>query len=141
MQSQSHAGNTGIDSVRNNPYPVNMSISDRRSTMSRVHESIHEQATLTSKGQITLPKAIRQALGVTTGGKVSFELRGSDVIVSRADAEHEDPAIGAFLHLLEKDISQGKHVGNLPDDLAQAMLANLGHPVDLDEDIEGEVVI
>lgn len=141
MQSQSRAGNTGIDSVRNNPYPVNMSISDRRSTMPRVHESIHEQATLTSKGQITLPKAIRQALGVTMGGKVSFELRGGEVIVSRADAEHEDPAIGAFLHLLEKDIRQGKHVGNLPDDLAQAMLANLGHPVDLDEDIEGEVVI
>ena len=32
--------------------------------------SIHELATLTSKGQITLPKSIRQALGVTTGGKV-----------------------------------------------------------------------
>ena len=28
---------------------------------------IHEVATLTSKGQITLPKPIRQALGVTTG--------------------------------------------------------------------------
>lgn len=109
--------------------------------MPKAHESIQEQATLTSKGQITLPKAIRQALGVTTGGKVSFELRGSDVIVTRADAEHEDPAIGAFLHLLEKDIRQGKHVGNLPDDLAQAMLAKLGQPVDLDEDIEGDVVI
>ena len=109
--------------------------------MSRAHESIHEQATLTSKGQITLPKAIRQALGVTTGGKVSFELRGNDVIVSRADAEHEDPAIGAFLYLLEKDISQGKHIGNLPDNLAQAMLANLGHPADLDQDIKGEVAL
>jgi antitoxin PrlF len=120
---------------------MSMSITDRRSTMPRVHESIHEQATLTSKGQITLPKAIRQALGVTMGGKVSFELRGGEVIVTRADAEHEDPAIGAFLDLLEQDIRQGKHVGNLPDDLAQAMLANLGHPVDLDEDIEGEVAL
>ena len=102
---------------------------------------IHEQATLTSKGQITLPKAIRQTLGVTTGGKVSFELRGGDVIVTRANAEHEDPAIGAFLGLLEQDIRQGKHVGKLPDDLAQAMLANLELPVDLDEDIEGEVAL
>jgi len=106
-----------------------------------VHESIHEQATLTSKGQITLPKAIRQALGVTTGGKVSFELRGSEVIVTRADAEHEDPAIGAFLGILEQDIRQGKHVGNLPDDLARAMLSNVGHPVDLDENIEGDVAL
>lgn len=109
--------------------------------MSRVHESIHEQATLTSKGQITLPKAIRQALGVTTGGKVSFELRGGEVIVTRADAEHVDPAIGTFLDVLEQDIRQGKHVGTLPDDLARAMLANLAHPADLYDDIEGEVAI
>ncbi len=109
--------------------------------MPAFHESIHEQATLTSKGQITLPKAIRQVLGVATGGKVLFELRGGEVIVTRADAEHEDPAIGAFLRVLEQDIRQGKHVGKLPDDLAQAMLANLGQPADLGEDIEGEVTL
>ena len=109
--------------------------------MSGVHETIHAEATLTSKGQITLPKAIRQALGVTTGSKVSFELRGGEVIVTRADAEHVDPAIGSYLDVLEQDIRQGKHVGTLPDDLARAMLANLAHPVDLDEDIEGDVTL
>jgi antitoxin PrlF len=114
-----------------------MSITDETSTV----PAIHEQATLTSKGQITLPKSIRQALGVTTGEKVAFELRDGDVIVTRADAEHEDPAIGAFLGLLEQDIRQGKHAGRLPDPLAQAMLANLEHPLDLDEDIEGEVAL
>ena len=35
---------------------------------------IHEVATMTAKGQITLPKTIRQALGVDTGAKVAFEL-------------------------------------------------------------------
>ena len=75
------------------------------------------------------------------GGKVSFELRGGEVIVTRADAEHEDPAIGALLGLLEQDIRQGKHIGNLPDGFAQAMLANLGHPVDIDENIEGDVAV
>ena len=50
---------------------------------------IHEVATLTSKGQITLPKSIRQVLGVDTGGKVAFDLRGGEVVVTRADAEHE----------------------------------------------------
>ena len=55
---------------------------------------ILEQATVTSKGQITLPKAIRQALGVTAGEKLSFEWNISQVVVRRADApEHEDPAI------------------------------------------------
>jgi antitoxin PrlF len=103
--------------------------------------NIHEQATLTSKGQITLPKAIRQALGVTAGSKVSFELRGDEVIVTRADAEHEDPAIGAFLGVIEQDIRQGKHIGCLPEELAQVMLANLERPVDLNEDVEGDVAL
>jgi len=39
-------------------------------------------------------------LGVDTGGKVAFDLRGGEVVVTRADAEHEDPAIAAFLTLL-----------------------------------------
>ncbi|CCG36493.1 type II toxin-antitoxin system PrlF family antitoxin [[Pseudomonas] boreopolis] len=103
--------------------------------------NIHEVATVTSKGQITLPKPIRQALGVDAGGKVAFDLRGGKVVVTRADAEHEDPAIGAFLALLEADIRAGRHVQALPEDLARAMLANAGHAVDLDEDIEGEVAL
>ena len=102
---------------------------------------IHEVATVTSKGQITLPKPIRQALGIGVGGKVAFDLRGPDVVVSRADEEHEDPAIGAFLVLLERDIKSGKHLSSMPDDLVQAMLANLDHTVDLDEEIVGEVAL
>lgn len=103
---------------------------------------IHEIATVTSKGQITLPKPIRQALGIDVGGKVAFDLRGSEVVVTRADnEEHEDPAIGAFLLLLENDIKSGKHLTSLPDGLAQAMLANLHHVATLDEEIIGEVTL
>ncbi len=103
---------------------------------------IHEVATITSKGQITLPKPIRQALGVDYGGKVAFELQGSQVIVTRAEVdEHEDPAIGSFLALLEADIRLGKNVGPLPADLVEAMLATLSNPVDLDAAIEGDVAL
>lgn len=91
--------------------------------------SIHELATLTSKGQITLPRSIRQASGVDTGSKVAFELRGGEVVVTRAEVEHEDPAIGAFLGLLEADSRAGRHPQSLPEDLARAMLANAGHAV------------
>jgi antitoxin PrlF len=76
---------------------------------------------------------------VTTGGKVAFELRDGEVVVTRAETEHEDPAIGAFLGLLEADIRDGKNVRALPEDLAQAMLVNLGRAKDQDEAIEGEV--
>jgi len=102
--------------------------------------SIYEFATLTTKGQITLPKSIRQALGVTTGGKVAFELREGEVVVTRAESEHEDPAIGAFLDLLETDIREGRNVGTLPPKLAKAMLANVAHAAP-DEDIEGDVAL
>jgi antitoxin PrlF len=104
--------------------------------------AIHEVATITSKGQITLPKPIRQALGVDYGGKVAFDLRGSQVIVSRADeASHEDPAIASFLALLEKDIRTGQHLCNFPEGLVQAMQAAAALPVDLDAEIEGDVAL
>ena len=88
--------------------------------------AIHELATITSKGQITLPKTIRHALGVDYGDRVAFDLHGSQVIISRADgAPHEDPAIGAFMALLEADIRSGHQLCSLPDDLVQAMVATL----------------
>ena len=102
--------------------------------------TIREVATITSKGQITLPKPIRQALGVDYGGKVAFDLRGSQVIVSRADeAPHEDPAIGSFLALLKADSRSGQNLSGLPDELVQAILTNLSQPVDLGADIEGDL--
>lgn len=61
---------------------------------------------------------------------------------SPADSEeYEGPAIGAFLSRLENDIKSGKHLAFLPDDLAQAMLANFHHAVALDEEVIGEVAL
>lgn len=102
--------------------------------------TIHEVATLTSKGQITLPKPIRQALNVDFGEKLAFDLEGDRVIVTRVAGEpHEDPAIVRFLGLLENDIKSGQHLTTLPENLARSMLAAIGKPVDLREDIEGDV--
>jgi len=103
--------------------------------------SIQETATLTSKGQLTLPKSVRQVLGVDTGSKLTFEVRDDEVIVRRARPEHQDEAIGAFLALIESDIRAGRHVRSLPDDLARAMVANARHAVNVDEEIEGDVAL
>jgi antitoxin PrlF len=104
--------------------------------------TLHEVATITSKGQITLPKSIRQALGVDYGGKVAFDLHGSQIIVTQAQSDvHEDPAIGHFLTLLETDIRNGRHLSGLPDELAQAMLGSLKRPDDVDLDIAGDVAL
>lgn len=101
---------------------------------------IHEVATITSKGQITLPKPIRQALGVDVGGKVAFDFIGDSVIVSRANDEpHKDPSIGCFLALLEEDIRSGRRITSLPEDLSRSMLAALGRNIDTTADIDGDV--
>jgi antitoxin PrlF len=103
-------------------------------------QTIHETATITSKGQITLPKAIRQALGVDRGGKVAFDLRNGGVVVSRAEEVHEDPAIYGFLSVLERDIAQGLNIGALPEELFKAMDAAIAVS-DVDADIDGDVAL
>ena len=102
---------------------------------------IQEVATVTSKGQITLPKSSRQALGADTGSKLSFELRGNEVVVTRADAEHEDPAIAAFLALLARDIAAGQHIGGLPEALARTMQEHAGLKAELGDDFDEDVEI
>ena len=38
------------------------------------------EATITSKGQVTLPKALREALNLSTGDKLSFMLSGKNEV-------------------------------------------------------------
>jgi AbrB family looped-hinge helix DNA binding protein len=40
-------------------------------------------ATVTSKGQITLPKEVRDALGLRPGSKVQFEIQRGRVVLRR----------------------------------------------------------
>lgn len=40
-----------------------------------------QQAKITSKGQITVPLRVRNALGVKVGDKIAFDLDGDEVIV------------------------------------------------------------
>lgn len=42
---------------------------------------MHREAKITSKGQITVPREVRQALGVNPGDKIVFEQKGKEVSV------------------------------------------------------------
>jgi antitoxin PrlF len=42
---------------------------------------MHKQATITSKGQITVPREVRRMLGVRSGDKLLFESDGKGVRV------------------------------------------------------------
>lgn len=97
---------------------------------------------MTSRDQITLPKPIRQALGVDAGGRVAFDFNGQAITVSKAPPiEHSDPLVTRFLALLARDIEAGKNVQGLPAGLAHSLQQALKKPVDLDAPIDGDVVL
>ena len=85
---------------------------------------------------------VRQLLGVPEGGHVVVRATEGRVTIEPVQEEHRDPAIGAFLRLLEKDIVAGRNVGAIPEDLLERLEQVLEDvDVDLDEPIEGEVCL
>ncbi len=44
-------------------------------------------ATVSSKGQITVPKAVREALGLEAGTEISFELQPGGVVLRKEISE------------------------------------------------------
>jgi antitoxin PrlF len=66
------------------------------------------EATITERGQTTVPSAIRKALGVGQNGKIMFRQMddGSVIIAPKSDEQEEsDPVIAKFLAFLERDMS------------------------------------
>lgn len=55
-----------------------------------------ELAKVTSKGQITIPIAIRNALGIREGDKILFMEEGDKVILTNASTNALQKAQGAF---------------------------------------------
>ena len=45
---------------------------------------MEQKARITNKGQVTIPNAVRQALGITEGGSLLFEVKGDEVRVRAA---------------------------------------------------------
>ncbi len=104
---------------------------------------IEAVCTITAKGQTTVPKAIRQALGVSYGGRIAFRVDGGTVSVSAADEPEQDPALAPFLALLESDIAARPEalVPLTPELAARMTAATEGVTADPDAPIEGEVAL
>lgn len=105
--------------------------------------AIEEVCTITAKGQTTVPKAIRQALGVGYGGRIAFRVEGGTVSVHAVAELEEDPALAPFLALLERDFAARPEalVPLTPELAARMAAATEGVAVDLDSPIEGEVAL
>ena len=104
--------------------------------------ALEEISTITAKGQTTIPKSVRQALGVDYGGRIAFRVDKNGVTVARAD-ESDDPAIDEFLGFLASDIkNRPEAVKALSPELAARITALTAEmPVNLDDEIDGDVAL
>lgn len=106
---------------------------------------VEEVCTITARGQTTVPKAVRQALGVSYGGRIAFRVEDGRVTVHALPPEDEitDPALAPFLTLLETDLASRptEAVRLIPETLTdrlEALAAETGD-VDPDAPITGDV--
>ncbi|QEI06919.1 AbrB family transcriptional regulator [Pigmentiphaga aceris] len=106
---------------------------------------LKEESTITAKGQTTVPKAVRQALGVDYGGRIAFFVDDAHrVYIEKAPEEVSDPVVDRFLEFLARDMSEhpGTSVVPLPDALRTRMATLVGDmSIDLDDDIDGDVTL
>lgn len=107
---------------------------------------VEEVCTITAKGQTTVPRAVRQALGVGYGGRIAFRVEGETVTIHALPEEDaSDPALAPFLALLEADTAGRPANAVLP--LTPALAGRMEalteglEEVNPDAPIEGEVAL
>lgn len=102
---------------------------------------IEERSTITAKGQTTVPKAVRQLLGLKEGDELTFRIEGNQVTVLTTRIEREDPALRSFLSFLANDIATRREaVKPLSKDFTARMKALVKNAkVDLNDEIDGDV--
>lgn len=94
-------------------------------------------ATVSSKGQLTLPKPTRSALGLGSGTKLVFTVVRDEIRI-KTDG-HQHPALAAFLEFLSNDVTNGNLKADLPADVAAYARTRGLSKVDVNEVIEGDV--
>jgi antitoxin PrlF len=98
-------------------------------------------STITDKGQTTVPKPVREALGVGHGDRIAYRIDERGVTLHRATDEQDDPVVGAFLGFLAEEMQArpGTIVPLAPSLMERVRSLIDGVEVDEDEEIEGDV--
>ena len=104
------------------------------------------QSTVTARSQTTIPNGVRKALGIEPGDRLEYVIEGDRAVIRKAARlgnDDHDPAVGAFLDLLERDIAEHpERLQPMTHELADRMRRlSAGIEVDLDEEIEGPVAL
>ncbi len=103
---------------------------------------LKERSRITAKGQTTVPKSVRQALGVSYGGEIGYIVDETGVSLVKLGSDEADPVIAGFLAFLAKDMaaSPGKSIRPFPPSLVERLAAATdGLDVDPDAEIDGPV--
>jgi antitoxin PrlF len=107
--------------------------------MAKVREVLEIPATITERGQTTVPAAIRKMLNLGKRGHVVFTgLADGTVVIARderaEEARSEDPVIAKFLAFLAKDMAEKpQRIRPVPRELVERAKALVeGVEVDLD---------
>jgi antitoxin PrlF len=98
---------------------------------------IEETSKVTAKGQTTVPKAVRQTLGIRSGDHIAYRVDESGTVcLVRHEAQAEDSAMDAFLAFLSNDIKlHPQAVASMSDETADRLRAlTAGVDVDLEGD-------
>ncbi len=92
---------------------------------------LESESTLTDRYQTTVPAAVRKVLRLSKRDKIHYSIQGDGrVVLSRAGADGEDPALVSFLGFLARDI------GGNPDRLRALDPALADHVRELVADVE-----
>ena len=70
--------------------------------------TLEAESTLTDRYQTTVPETVRRALRLGKRDKIHYTIRpNGEVVLTRAERDEEaDPALGAFLGFLARDITE-----------------------------------
>ena len=70
--------------------------------------TLEAESTLTDRYQTTVPETVRRALRLGKRDKIHYTIRpNGEVVLTRAERDQEaDPALGAFLGFLARDITE-----------------------------------
>lgn len=104
---------------------------------------VRERSKITAKGQTTVPKAVRQALGVSYGGEITYVVDQGGRVSLLGAKDEGDPVIDAFLSFLERDMVRNPAaIAAFPAALAERMAElTAGMDIDLDEEVDGPVTL
>ncbi len=99
------------------------------------------ESTLTDRYQTTVPEAVRRALHLGKREKIRYTIKDDgSVVLTRADADENDPVLTSFLEFLAKDIqSNPQHLESVTPELLSRIQGLVeGVHVDLDMPLDDE---